>query len=302
VLELRSRAANGVTVALPPDVARCAMVCSFECTFCLSHARTELKARPARPVAGTCGSRPTRVGEALRTAVRRIHERRFSDSPPHAQAGAAGHRGRAEELYAFLDSQLVGHSGLRVVDGEPWVIPILYRPRWGPTSCCTAPPAPGCSGTYGGRSSRWPSQRGRDRRTRGRRVDFRVLGELPLRGHPRAARRTWPGVTAGGGARAHLGAACCRGAPQRSVASTRKEVAATLALALDQSRDDNWLMKTRAGLRRATRPARSSVWCGVSPARADRRCADWRRPGRWGRCPASVHGFVGGPPCAMMNR
>ncbi|MBZ5556458.1 MAG: DUF1272 domain-containing protein [Acidobacteriia bacterium] len=50
-------------VDLPPDSAD-AMICSFECTFCATCARTKLKGRCPN-CGGDLVRRPTRVGAAL---------------------------------------------------------------------------------------------------------------------------------------------------------------------------------------------------------------------------------------------
>ncbi len=121
-------------VDLPADQPG-AVVCSFECTFCAGCAEHLDRTCP------TCGGalmpRPTRVGEALgrrpASTVRVVGE---GTCPGPGYAGRPtpverlsrkperGHSDRAD-LDALLDEVLAGTLST-VVDGRPWVVPMLF--------------------------------------------------------------------------------------------------------------------------------------------------------------------------------
>lgn len=122
---------------LPADAVG-AVVCSFECTFCAGCA--EHLDRTCPNCAGTLIPRPTRVGDALRrspaSTVRVVSE---APCPGPGYAGRT-HAGRAPErlgrhaergsgeraaLDALLDEVLAGTLST-VVDGRPWVVPMLF--------------------------------------------------------------------------------------------------------------------------------------------------------------------------------
>jgi nitroimidazol reductase NimA-like FMN-containing flavoprotein (pyridoxamine 5'-phosphate oxidase superfamily) len=121
-------------VDLPADEVG-AVVCSFECTFCAGCAEHLDRACP------TCGGalmpRPTRVGEAL---LRHPASAQRTTSPepcpgrgyagrtgPEQRLGRHAERARGEraELDALLDEVLSG-TLCTVVDGRPWVVPMLF--------------------------------------------------------------------------------------------------------------------------------------------------------------------------------
>lgn len=162
------------------------------------------------------------------------------------------------ELYAFLDSQLVGTLA-SVVDGEPWVVPMLFGRDGdrlllhGSTGAgllrhvAAGAPAAFCvtavDGLVVAESTFESSANYRSAVLRGRLEQLAGVTEAEALGT--ISERLLPGR------------------PGEVGASTRKEVAATLALALEIT-DDNWLMKTRTGL--PGEPAGEvNVWCGVVP-------------------------------------
>ena len=129
-------------VDLPADAVG-AVVCSFECTFCAGC--SEHLGRSCPNCAGTLMPRPTRVGAALeRHPASTTRVVSASVCPGAGYAGGAGaaraaadhpverltrkpDRGQAEReaLDALLDDQLAGTLST-VVDGRPWVVPMLF--------------------------------------------------------------------------------------------------------------------------------------------------------------------------------
>ena len=126
-------------VDLPADEVG-AVVCSFECTFCAGCSEHLGRACP------TCGGvlmpRPTRVGDALvRRPASTTRVVSGAECPGAGYAGGlrAGTHDRAvrltrkpdrarsdrTELDALLDDVLAGTLST-VVDGRPWVVPMLY--------------------------------------------------------------------------------------------------------------------------------------------------------------------------------
>ena len=126
-------------VDLPADEVG-AVVCSFECTFCAGCSEHLDRACP------TCGGalmpRPTRVGAALQrdpASTTRVvsgarcpgpgyaGRTRSASARPAERLTRKPDRGRTErdELDALLDDLLAGTLST-VVDGRPWVVPMLY--------------------------------------------------------------------------------------------------------------------------------------------------------------------------------
>lgn len=281
MLELKPRCER-CDRALPPDVPG-AMICSFECTYCVACATELGQACPT--CAGDLRERPTRVGEALERTPPH-HERAsrtaFLTRKPERQATERA------ELDAFLDSQLVGHLAT-VVDGEPWVIPILYGRdgdrillhgstgagllRHVAAGAEVALSVAAIDGLVVAESTFESSANYRSAVIRGRIEN--LAGTTQAEALELISERLLPGR------------------PAEVGASTRKEVAATLALALT-IREDNWIMKTRAGL--PGDPGREvEVWCGTVPLALTAGApieAPWSR----GPVPASVLGFVAAHP------
>ena len=124
-------------VDLPADDVG-AVVCSFESTFyagCSEHL-----GRTCPTCAGALMPRPTRVGEALAdnpASTTRVvsdvgcpgpgYAGRLSQDPPVERLGRHPERGRGEReaLDALLDEVLAGTLST-VVDGRPWVVPMLF--------------------------------------------------------------------------------------------------------------------------------------------------------------------------------
>ena len=124
-------------VDLPADEVG-AVVCSFECTFCAGCA--EHLGRHCPNCGGELMPRPTRVGDALArhpaSGTRVVSD---AGCPGRGYAGGGGRdlpaqrlgrhaersRQEREELDALLDEVLAGTLST-VVDGRPWVVPMLF--------------------------------------------------------------------------------------------------------------------------------------------------------------------------------
>ena len=124
-------------VDLPADDVG-AVVCSFECTFCAGCA--EHLERTCPNCGGALMPRPTRVGDALArhpASTTRVvsdaacpgpgYAGRVSRDAPVERLGRHAERGRSEReaLDALLDEVLAGTLST-VVDGRPWVVPMLF--------------------------------------------------------------------------------------------------------------------------------------------------------------------------------
>lgn len=282
MLELRGECER-CHVALRPETPGAALVCSFECTFCVSCGDELMGVCPN--CGGDLQSRPTRAGDALRRHPP-LHERPSRTTQltrkPERQTEDR------EELYAFLDSQLVGTLA-SVVDGEPWVVPMLFGRDGdhillhGSTGAGllrhTAAGAPvafsvtAIDGLVVAESTFESSANYRSAVIRGRLVALEGVTEAEAL--ETISERLLPGR------------------PGEVGRSTRKEVAATLALALEVT-DDNWLMKTRAGAP-GDPGSEVSVWCGVIPL-AMTAGQPLAAPWAVGPVPTSVTDFVAARP------
>ncbi|HMM94613.1 MAG: DUF1272 domain-containing protein [Micrococcales bacterium] len=120
---------------LPADAVG-AVICSFECTFCTGCA--EHLGRVCPNCGGEFMPRPTRVGDALRRAPAST-ERVVRDEPCPGRGYGGGAAPATERLTrkperatadraaldALLDEVLAGTLST-VVDGRPWVVPMLF--------------------------------------------------------------------------------------------------------------------------------------------------------------------------------
>ena len=233
--------------------------------------------------------RPTRVGDALvrhpavhdarrlgcrvpRPRVRRPGTR----AVPTQRLGRHAERGRGEReaLDALLDEVLAGTLST-VVDGRPWVVPMLFA-RDGDRVLLHGSTGAGAlrqvaAGAPGG------AQRHRRRRARRGAHDLRVVGQLPLRGRSTAssppssdAERTT--------ALELISQRLIPGRPAEVRAMTRREEAATLAMALPITAG-RWLLKERSG-GPSVPEEETDAWSGVVPFRVRRRRPRAARRGR----------------------
>ena len=119
---------------LPADAVG-AVVCSLECTFCAGCAEHLERACPS--CGGALMPRPTRVGAALErhpASTERIHGTAPCPGRGYSGGTAPAERllrhpergsGDRAELDALLDEVLAGTLST-VVDGRPWVVPMLF--------------------------------------------------------------------------------------------------------------------------------------------------------------------------------
>ena len=247
-----------------------AVVCSFECTYCAGCA--EHLDRQCPTCGGALMPRPTRVGDALlRHPASTTRVTSSTPCPGRGYAGRTGpverlrrhaERGRADRasLDALLDEVLSGTLST-VVDGRPWVVPMLFARDGdrillhGSTGAgalrqvAAGAPAALCVTVVDGlviAHSTFDSS-----------ANYRsavVHGRLtPLAGPDRTAallrlsERLIPGRTA------------------EVRATTRREESATLAMALPIT-DGQWLLKERAG-GPSSPEEETGAWCGVVPLR-----------------------------------
>jgi nitroimidazol reductase NimA-like FMN-containing flavoprotein (pyridoxamine 5'-phosphate oxidase superfamily) len=254
---------------LPADAVG-AVVCSFECTFCAGCAEHLERACP------TCGGalmpRPTRVGDALRrhpaSTVRVVGE---GECPGPGYAGRTSpapalrrhaERGRTDrdDLDALLDEVLAGTLST-VVDGRPWVVPMLFA-RDGDRILLHGSTGAGALRHVAAGAPAALTVMSVDglvvaHSTFDSSANYRsavVHGELEPLEDADAARaldvlseRLLPGRTA------------------EVRVSTRRERAATLAVALPITAG-RWLLKVRAGGPGEPEEA-TDAWCGVVPLR-----------------------------------
>ena len=279
-----------------------AVVCSLECTFCSGCAEHLERACPN--CGGTLMPRPTRVGESLvrhPASTTRVVSAGECPGPGYAgrasvDAGAPperlrrlSERARTEraELDALLDEVLTGTLST-VVDGRPWVVPMLFARDGdrvllhGSTGAgalrhvAAGAPAALCVTVVDGlvvAHTTFDSS-----------ANYRsavIHGELtPLTGDDRTSslerisERLIPGRTA------------------EVRAMTAKEVAATLSMSLPIA-DGRWVLKVRSG--GASAPdEQTDVWSGVVPLRV---VAGEPEPAPWSveagtPVPASVTAFA----------
>lgn len=284
-------------VDLPADEVG-AVVCSFECTFCSGCSEHLDRACP------TCGGalmpRPTRVGEALvrhpASTVRVVAE------GPCPGAGYVGRPRPAERLTrkpdrgtsdraaldALLDEVLAGTLST-VVDGRPWVVPMLFA-RDGDRILLHGSTGAGALRRVAAGAPAVLAVMALDglvvaHTTFDSSANYRsavVHGELTdLTGDDRAAaldlisERLVPGRTA------------------EVRPSTAKERAATLAMALPIT-DGRWVLKARSGGPSVPDEDPAGAWCGVVPLRlvaGAPEAAPWTAEAGL-PVPVSVTGFV----------
>lgn len=285
---------------LPADAVG-AVVCSFECTFCAGCAEHLERACPN--CGGALMPRPTRVGDALArhpaSTVRVVSEvpcpgpgyaGRTSGEVPAARLGRHAERGRTERaaLDALLDEVLAGTLST-VVDGHPWVVPMLFARDGdrillhGSTGAgalrqvAAGAPAALCVMSVDGlvvAHSTFDSS-----------ANYRsavVTGALtPLSEADRTA------------ALDRISERLIPGRTQEVRASTRREEAATLAMALPIT-PGQWLLKERSG-GPSVPEEETEAWSGVVPFRV---VAGEPEPSTWSAqagtpVPASVRALVG---------
>jgi nitroimidazol reductase NimA-like FMN-containing flavoprotein (pyridoxamine 5'-phosphate oxidase superfamily) len=254
---------------LPADEVG-AVVCSFECTFCAGCA--EHLDRSCPNCGGSLMPRPTRVGEALvrhpasterTTPARPCPGRGYAGRrAPEERLGRHAERGRQEraELHALLDDVLAGTLST-VVDGRPWVVPMLFA-RDGDRVLLHGSTGAGALRQVAAGAPAVLSVTVVDglvvaHSTFDSSANYRsavIHGELrPLEGEDRTraltliSERLIPGRT-------------CEVRPM-----TRREEAATLAMALPIA-DGRWLLKARSG-GPSTPEEETDAWCGVVPLR-----------------------------------
>ncbi len=283
---------------LPADQVG-AVVCSLECTYCSGCA--EHLERTCPNCGGALMPRPTRTGKTLgrhpasstRTLDGTTCPGRGYAGGPAPAAGLRRHAERAvserEALDDLLDDVLAGTLST-VVDGRPWVVPMLFARDvdrvllHGSTGAgalrqvAAGAPAALCVVSVDGlvvAHSTFDSS-----------ANYRsavIQGELtPLIGADRSralnriSERLLPGRTA------------------EVRAMTRREEAATLAMALPLT-PGQWLLKVRSGPPSLPEEA-TDAWCGVVPLRtvAGRpEAAEWTRASD-APVPPSVTSFVAG--------
>ncbi|WP_392542716.1 DUF1272 domain-containing protein [Oryzobacter telluris] len=284
-------------VDLPADEVG-AVVCSFECTWCSGCAEHLERACPN--CGGALMPRPTRVGDAL---VRHPASttRVVSDEPcpgpgyvgrarPTQRLTRKPERGAPDRaaLDSLLDEVLAGTLST-VVDGRPWVVPMLFA-RDGDRLLLHGSTGAGALRQVAAGAPAVLSVTVVDglvvaHTTFDSSANYRsavVHGELVnLTGADRASalerisERLIPGRTA------------------EVRASTPKEEAATLAMALPIT-DGHWVLKARSGGPSLPEDDVDGAWCGVVPLRV---VAGEPEPAPWSvedgvPVPASVTGFV----------
>ncbi len=257
-------------VDLPADDVG-AVVCSFECTFCSGCAEHLERACPN--CGGALMPRPTRVGDALvRHPASTV---RVVSGQPCPGAGYAGRerpverlrrkpeRGASDraELDSLLDEVLAGTLST-VVDGRPWVVPMLFARDGdrvllhGSTGAGAlrqvAAGAPAVlsvtvvDGLVVAHTTFDSSANYRSAVIHGELTD--LTGSDRARALTRISERLVPGRTS------------------EVRPSTAKEEAATLAMALPIT-DGRWVLKVRSGGPTPPDEDPEGAWCGVVPLR-----------------------------------
>lgn len=282
---------------LPADVVG-AVVCSFECTFCSGCA--EHLDRSCPNCGGALMPRPTRVGEALRrhpATTERVVSPDGCPGPGDAGHGAVAARlGRHVErgssdrvqLDALLDEVLAGTLST-VVDGRPWVVPMLFA-RDGDDILL--------HGSTGAGALRQVAT-GAPAALAVMSVDGLVVAHSTF-----DSSANYRSAVVGGELRTLEGAERTRalevlsdrllpGRSRETRPMTRREQAATLAMALPIVHG-RWLLKSRSG--GPTTPEEpTDAWCGVVPLRT---VAGPPEPAPWTEqagtpAPPSVRALVG---------
>jgi nitroimidazol reductase NimA-like FMN-containing flavoprotein (pyridoxamine 5'-phosphate oxidase superfamily) len=282
---------------LPADAVG-AVVCSFECTFCSGCSEHLERACPN--CGGALMPRPTRVGDALRRHPAAT-ERVVSDAPCPGRGdvgrtiaperlGRHAERGSSERarLDALLDEVLAGTLST-VVDGRPWVVPMLFA-RDGDDILL--------HGSTGAGALRQVAA-GAPAALAVMSVDGLVVAHSTFdsSANYRSAVVNGELRTLGGTERTRaLEVLSDRLLPGRTAETrpmTRREQAATLAMALPIT-DGRWLLKARSGGPGAPEEE-TDAWCGVVPFRT---VAGPPEPAPWTEqagspLPASVRALVG---------
>lgn len=192
--------------------------------------------------------------------------------------------GTRADLDALLDTELVGTLAT-VVDGEPWVVPMLFA-RDGDRVLLHGSTGAGALRhvAAGARAAFCVTV-----------MDGLVVAESTFESSANYRSAVIRGqlvpVTGQEGAEVLevISDRLLPGRPAEVGRSTRKEVAATLALAME-IREDNWILKQRDGAP-GEPEGPVDVWCGVVPLSV--RAGD-PQPAPWsvGPVPESVRGFV----------
>jgi nitroimidazol reductase NimA-like FMN-containing flavoprotein (pyridoxamine 5'-phosphate oxidase superfamily) len=280
---------------LPADAVG-AVVCSLECTFCAGCAEHLERACPN--CGGALMPRPTRVGEALRrhpASTARVQGGTRCPGPGYAgrapareRLGRHPERGRAdrEDLDALLDEVLSGTLST-VVDGRPWVVPMLFA-RDGDRILL--------HGSTGAGALRQVAA-GAPAALTVVSVDGLVVAHTTFDSSANYRSAVLHGelTTLDGAERARaldlLSERLVPGRTGEVRSTTRKEQAATLAMALPIT-DGRWLLKARTG-GPGEPDETTTAWSGVVPLRT---VAGPPEPAPWvaddAPVPASVRAFV----------
>ena len=282
---------------LPADAVG-AVICSFECTFCTGCA--EHLGRVCPNCGGEFMPRPTRVGDALRRTPAST-ERVVRDEPCPGRGYGGGAAPATERLTrkperatadraaldALLDEVLAGTLST-VVDGRPWVVPMLFA-RDGDRILL--------HGSTGAGALRQVAA-GAPAALTVVSVDGLVVAHTTFESSAnyRSAvvhgRLTTLSEEERTQALEVLSDRLLPGRTREVPPMTRREQAATLAMALPIT-DGQWLLKVRDG--GPTPPEeQTDAWCGVVPFRT---VADVPRPAPWTddagtAVPASVAALV----------
>lgn len=284
---------------LPADAVG-AVVCSHECTFCAGC--SEHLERVCPNCGGELVPRPTRVGDALRRTPASTERVVSAGECPGTGYSGLAHADRAPErlarhaergstergaLDALLDEVLAGTLST-VVDGRPWVVPMLFA-RDGDRILL--------HGSTGAGALRRVAS-GAPAALTVVSVDGLVVAHTTFESSANYRSAVVHGelVTLTGAERAgaldRLSDRLLPGRTGEVRPTTRREEAATLAMALPIT-DGRWLLKARAGGPSAPEEETAGAWCGVVPLRT---VAGVPEPAPWAGdapVPASVEALVG---------